>query len=718
MLDQDLDQGSLPEATHPELKVTHPSDESHAEDAERGDRQAWGLTGAVLSATGLAACNDGGDDQAVADAGQSRASAQAVGWLTGSTKPTATQAWRFLMQATMGPTPSDLALFKGTKALTYQAWLDRQLGMAPVITVVDLVQRYSSSEIDPATGLPKGYRVNLDNTATHFIEPVHFHDAWWTCALTAPDQLRQRIALALSEIFVVKLEDHALTAANYYSTLANGAFGTLYDLLRAVSSHRAMGIMLSHIGNMPMARFYGASDTNPGTYLETGFNPDQNFARELMQLFSIGLYELDASGQVIRDANGNPYQTYTSKDIQIIASIFTGWGTDRRGGSKAPQIGYEAWFVDPDDFNPQMKSMRAFPDYHEVFAGKPFLDMAGDRVVSKTANSVTVRLFNGRNVTNNLGKVIPFEVQLVDKDIVGNRDRLIATLLTHPNVGPFLAKQMIQRLVTSNPSAGQIKSAANEFIAQGFNFAKLIRAILLDSEAINVPSAAAGYYGKVKEPLLKMTHLLRAFKAVSYTGTYQAYSTETATIWWPSSRLGQGPMRSPSVFNFFRPGYTYPGTVSTVASRVAPEMQIYNESTAAGFIHAVQEVLEMGFGRRDGKRTIQSQPELRTANPVIALPNVTAPDPQLRVDQRGDMELDLREEFQKALADGQTGTTMVDSINAKLFGGGMSSGLRAHILGALRSVTPTAANRYNVAAARVRLAIYLAMVSPEFSVQK
>lgn len=664
------------------------------------------LAATTVAAAALSACGGGGDNAADSQEQGGMAQAQTISRIT---KPGALAAWRFLNQATMGPRYADVTALMGQ---SYDTWIKNQIALAST-KLLPLVQK----NVALYNPYPPAANQVVDPPINVHLE--HFYDAWWNAAVNAPDQLRQRAAFALSEIFVVSLKTipGPYAGASYYDMLIECALdGDMPTLLKRICSHPAMGVYLSHLANQP---------------LKWGRRPDQNFARELLQLFTIGLSEAKANGAVIMDTNNKPLDTYTQKDVEILASIFTGWSWDRTGSAR-PDDGYGQAYVPAEDMQPQIQPMKAFPEIHENFTGPDFLATAGDRIVagSITSNSVKVKLFAERS---NLATPFDGTLLLVNGQPAENRDRLIDLLCAHPNFAPFIARRMIQRLVTSNPSLTYIGDVASDFKVNKLSMSALVKSVLLHAEAIAVPGTQSNYYGKVREPVLRATHLLRSFSAESFSGVWKFTSTENSAGWHPSMRLGQAPLTSPSVFNFFRPGYRAPGTATAAAGRYAPELQIHNENSAAGYVRFVQEILEYGMGRFEWSSArpdgTSSGDKFRSANTKVTLANTAWPDPTGHIwGDRMDIELNLRAAFNCAVADltaqlkGSTSSTLVTHVNQQLFGGNMPATLvtllKSAILDVKGSATMGTTERANLCAARTRLAIYLAMVSPDYLIQK
>ena len=420
------------------------------------------------------------------------------------------QAARFLMHATLAPSEAAIA---AVRRLGYAAWLDQALA-----------QPASRGNWDYL--VDKGMAANPDAA----LVPMGVDAQVWQRLLTAPDALRQRVTLALSEIFVVAFDGvtgayRQFMLAGYWDLLASHAFGNFRWLLEKVTLSPAMGLYLNMAGNQK---------EDPAT----GRQPDENFARELMQLFTIGLHELNLDGTPKRDAAGQPIETYDQDTVTQLARVFTGWHIRRPPGEAGPAFARRPMVLDPAQHSPQPVS------------------------------------FLGRNIPANT----PGRQALT---------MALDTLFEHPNVGPFIGRQLIQRLVTSNPSRHYVRRVASAFDNNGEgvrgDLKAVLRAVLLDHEARGDAGLADPAFGKLREPVLRFVHWARLFKASSLSGTWNAGNTSD-----PATSLGQSPMRSPSVFNFFRPGYSPPNTPIATKGMVAPEFQLVNESSVAGYLNFMQ----------------------------------------------------------------------------------------------------------------------------------
>ena len=397
------------------------------------------------------------------------------------------------------------------------AWLDEQLEMQPTSHLEfadELVRRRDAGDFKPADD---GILLTI----------TFWRGTWWNRAMTAPDQVQQRIAYALSQIFVVSdidiLRDNPPALTSYMDVLLEGSTGNFRDLLLNVALHPAMGIYLSHVNNRK---------ADP----ENNIFPDENFAREVMQLFSIGLFELNEDATHKRDDDGNLIPTYDSEDIREYAKIFTGLSYS----------GPNAWF---GRWRPYFREpMQMFEEQHSP--GPKHL----------------------------LGGVVVPEGQTGIEDI----EMAIDSLFNHPNVGPFIGRQLIQRITTSNPSPAYIERVTNAFNGDTTgvrgDMKAVIRAILLDPEVTNPPISRTA--GKMREPVLRLTALARQFNAEceddlfynnGYTMNYHGQ---------------QHPLNAPSVFNFYSPFHSPAGTLAE-NNLVAPEFQITTATTVINMVNLI-----------------------------------------------------------------------------------------------------------------------------------
>jgi len=494
---------------------------------------------------------------------------------------------RLLVQATFGPRQVDLDALKGTTA---ESWIDGQMQK-------------------PATFLTHGLDRGNASTWNEYV------NAWWRHSIEADDQLRNRVAFALSQILVVSgqssvsEEQYGLT--NYYDILMRHSFGNYRDLLEEITLNPLMGEYLSMKGNR-----------KPDA--EKNVQADENYARELLQLFTIGLEQLNPDGTVKRDADGFALPTYDQEIVENYARVFTGWHYAAADDFRWPST--------KDYINP----MEAWPEYHDT----------GPKT-----------LLNGVKIP--AGETAEQELQIA-----------LDSVFNHPNVGPFLVKQLIQRLVTSNPSPEYVRDVAAVFnqnaAGERGSLGSTIKAILLHREAREGHKTNPNTFGKVKEPLLRITQLWRAFEPDSIPAGFN-YS-------WAGNELRQSPLNSPTVFNFFRPDYRQPGTLN-MQDLKAPELQIIDESA---IITLTNRLLANSIWSHNYK----SDPSTRH----IAI-NI-------------DNEMQLAAEPEK----------LVDHLDRVLLGGQMSPGLRTVALELM--------NEQRRESSRVVNAIFLIASSPEAAVQR
>jgi uncharacterized protein (DUF1800 family) len=529
--------------------------------------------------------------------------------------PVAKSASRFLQQASFGPNRTDLAR---VQAIGDAAWIEEQFTKSQTLYLPPTAAYLATLPVDQQRG------------------QTGFTWALWKNMVTADDQLRQRIAFAMSQITVISLETNQIAfgqtrgPAHYYDQLGKLAFGNYRDWLEEVSLSPMMGIYLSSIRNQK---------ENP----TTGAMPDENYAREVMQLFSIGLYELNNDGTLKLNAQGQPIETYTNADITGLAKVFTGlsWaGPDTSNTRFGRGNGVAVGIDDPDR---EIKRMQMYPQYHST-SEKKFLGVTIPAQATATVASA-------------------------------NNDLRIALdrLFNHPNVGPFIGTQFIQRLVKSNPSPAYVSRVASAFNNNGAgvrgDMKALIRAVLLDPEARNADVTANS--GKLREPVVRFVQWMRAYNAKSTDGRFLLGATTNG-----ATTLGQSPMRSPTVFNFFRPGYLPPNTATGAAGLVSPEMQITNESSIAGYLNYMRGNISTGVGTTGANGLRDVQPDYAQELSMVDNP-----------------------------------TKLLDEVDLMLTGGSLTATTRGKILEALNSIAITTdAGRRN----RVHAAIFLTMASPEY----
>ncbi len=541
----------------------------------------------------LAACGGGGESAPATSPAPAPAPPPAPAPAT----PTAADASRFLAQASMGASRAQITR---VQALGYAGWLDEQFDLPASGTRWDLLVASGRTDISFKTG-----ESGFDSVA-------------WNKLLSGPDTLRQRITLALSEIFVIAIDGLAngggwkqFAAASYLDLLEAGAFGNHRSLLQQISLSGSMGVYLTYRGS-------AKANTTSGAL------PDENYARELMQLFTIGLLQLNPDGTP-KLTSGKTSETYALADITGLARVFTGWEFDYAGltGSAAT----------------------ATPD----FKRRPMVQVAS-RYEAGAKTFLGLTIAPGVDATSAL-------TQALDK------------IFAHPNTAPFFSRQLIQRLVTSNPSPAYVARVAAVFnnSADTGNLRAVIRAVLLDDEARNPVTASSPSFGKLREPMLRFAGWARAFNVASPSGQWNVGNTSD-----PAKGLAQSPLRSPSVFNFFRPGYVPPNSPLGTAALVAPEFQIANESSVVGCINFMQRAVAGSLG-------------------------------------------DLTPDYSSLLGLADDARALVDEINLVLAANQLGATTVATLAAALQSMASgTDTARRN----RINAALVLVLAAPEFIVQK
>ncbi len=555
----------------------------------------------------------------------------------------ATDAARFLTQATFGPTKAEIDALTGGNI---DAWITSQLAMPftshRTATVADRTAFGGSSSF----------------TNWNAIHMPNRQSAWFKIALTAPDQLRQRVAFALSQILVtsdIALGDdnRAEPLANYYDILGAGAFGNFRTLLENVTLSPMMGEYLSSLRN---------SKADP----VTGTTPDENYAREIMQLFTIGLNMLQPDGSLALGADGLPIPTYDQTTITEMAKVFTGWAYPSTNLTAFRTAG--ANYISP---------MQLFPAFHD----------------------------------DTVKNISPVSATPIPAGQGGTKDLQLAldALFAHPNTGPFISKLLIQRLVTSNPSPAYVYRVAQKFENDGTGkrgeMSAVVRAILTDYEARSASVAGNVTYGKLKEPLLRLTGVLRSFGASSPSGRFLGYrhtingividgttpkpltageisTINSATL--PYNAIGsiaQAALRSPTVFNFYHPDYVLPGPLAS-AGLVAPEFEITDDNFAISTPNYYRSFVLAAVPTTNGVPT--------TAAPYTLTLNLT---------------------YEQTLAGNPT--ALLDHLNMLLCSGSLSTATRTRITTSLAALPTT-----TTAEDRVKSAILLVLTSPSAAIQK
>jgi uncharacterized protein (DUF1800 family) len=563
----------------------------------------------VLAAAVLAACG-GGDNAKVTS--EPNTTAQAV-------PKSDDEAHRFIVQATFGPRAEDIAR---VRSIGYDRWMEEQLA-APVMST-------HLAMVDASAAFKSRAPNNVDLAYSWWTHAVQDHQA----------QLRHKVAFALSQIFVVSTVpfDESRAVASYLDMLTARADGSYRDLLEAVALHPAMGHYLSHLGNR--------KEDGQGRV------PDENFAREVMQLFSIGLYELDDAGRP-KVVNGQAVETYNASDIKGLARVFTGF----------------SW---------HWPSAKSALDWWKCFWRDTSCREASQETTAMSAYSQE----HATSQKDFLGVSIPAQATADPK---ASLKVALDRLASHPNTAPFISRQLIQRLVTSNPSDRYVIDITNTFRNTGGNLKAVVKAIFMHAEA-RQPGTVLGSTdanGKVREPVLRLTHLLRSiphssiqFNSGSSNRFYLALESSD-----PGTELGQTPMRAPSVFNFYRPGYSPPQTQVAARGQVAPEMQITTETSALGYANFVAQILENGWGEWNASLNRQ----------------------------------DVQFDFSSWTSVSTSPDALVDAVATRMIGHRLSDAARAPAIAAIQSMPSTSAYQKRQ---RVQAAILLVAVSPEFVIQQ
>ncbi len=568
---------------------------------------------ASLSAALLAACGGGGGGS-TSGAGAGSTGSLSTGGNVFLVPSSDEDAARFLLQAQFSASDTEIA---SVRALGYTPWLERQAALPLGPTAWDWLNA-------------KGYGDVL-NTNNYYDNSYPGDYMVWNQLMAAPDALRKRVALALSEFFVVSLNgldfswrSHAM--AHYWDTLAANAFGNYRDLLEAVTLHVAMGYYLNTKGN----KKENAS----------GRQPDENYAREVMQLFTIGLHQLNPDATAKTDGAGKPIDTYTASDVSNLARVFTGYDVDTR--------------QNVDTIIPQMGG--------------------GTRTIGNTAFARLPMLFKASDHSN-------LAVNFLGANIPANTPGTAAlktalnTLFNHPNTAPFFCKQMIQRLVTSNPSPAYVARVAAVFANNGAgvrgDLLRVFVAILQDDEARGPTGLSQAEFGKLREPMLRLVQWVRSFGATSASDGWKVGDLSNS-----GTQLGQSPLRSPSVFNFFRPGYIPPSSNLTVGA-VAPEFQLVTESGVGAYLNYMMGVINTGLNSSD----------------------INAP-------------------YNAELALVVDATALMRRVNLLLCGGQLSAANQTLIANALNATPVTAASSAAIKRNRVCAAVLMVMASAEYLIQK
>lgn len=543
-------------------------------------------------------------------------------------------AARFLHHAAFGASDSDIA---AVRQKGYAGWLDDQLSMPMGQSKWDWLASQGYTQV---------------NDRQYFFSDYYYQFAIWRDLMSAPDMVRQRWVLALSELFVVSVPSvtgvqpwTGLGGAHFWDTMASHGFGNFRDLLQAVTLHPVMGAFLNTRGNRK---------EDPAT----GRVPDENYAREVMQLFTIGLHQLNLDGTPRLGANGQPIDSYGQSDVTQLARVFTGYDLDLRGvgnfNDPSPPH-YSVWYPEY-----VQRPMQFFPERHSTLEAR-FL---GVHIPAGTPGPEALRI-------------------------------ALDTLFNHPNTGPFFARQMIQRLVASNPAPDYVARVAAKFNDNGAgvrgDLKAVLRAILLDKAARGPSGLYSRTFGKLREPILRITNWARAFKVRSLANTWKF----SVGSWDTEADLQQYPLAAPSVFNFFRPGYVPPSTEMATQGATAPEFQLVSESSVSAYINYLQNIIYQGAW---------------IGNPGEA----GFPRDNLGVTYVPDIVPDYSAEF--ALVSNTL--LLVQRLNILLTGGQLSPATQDFIVNALRIDRIRADSPDEFKRIHVARAVLFVMASAEYLIQK
>lgn len=504
-------------------------------------------------------------------------------------KITATQASRFLSQAAVGYSKAEVLNLADSGI---DAWLNAQFAVARPQKFWDFL-------------IAGNYDAAANINTTNGFDPMI-----WSQLMGSGDILRQRVGLALLDQWVTSVDGFGgswrqFAMAAYLDVLWDNALGNYRDLMEGVSTNVAMGLYLTFLGNVK---------ANPAT----GAIPDENYGRESMQLFTVGLTQLNMDGTPVL-SGGVPVPTYTQADVSQAARVWTGYTYATNDGTTPAR-------------------MR--------------LPMIITAARSETGGA------------SFLGITIP-----PGTDGATARKIALDGLFNHANTAPFVTKQLIQHLVTSNPSPAYVGRVAAVFANNGSgirgDMKAVVRAILTDSEARDDNQVSSATFGKLREPVVRLVQWAKAFNVSSPTQLWPFGNTSSS-----ANRLGESPGRAPSVFNWFRPGYTPPGSSVSAAGLVAPEFQITNEPTIIAYVNYMQSLIANGAGE---------------AKPDYAALTTIAPD----------------------------SAALLAELNLVLAANQISAGTIAQMKTALDTIaTTTTAGTLN----RIYAAIVLVMASPEYLV--
>lgn len=554
-------------------------------------------------------------------------------------------ASRFLGQATLG---YNYEMIDQVSQQGIENWIDIQYA-TPEMSYLDTTWMVWDSFIEKYIEVWGEDQILGNDDILAFQQ--YWRAAWWQNTMTGDDHLRQRVALALSEILIISdqsdLETSAFSIADYYDVLYKNAFGNYRDILDDVTHHASMGYYLSHLNNEK------TDEVN-------NIHPDENYAREIMQLFSIGLYELNNDGTIIVDVDDVPVPTYDNDDIKEFAKVFTGFG---------PYSYFSPW-----------EDLSGIPVlWDEPFNTVPFINAWEPMVMYENWHEPGEKyLLNGQ--------VVPAG-QSGEEDI----QDAIDNVFNHENVGPFIGTKLIKLMVKSNPTPEYVNRVANAFNDNGEgirgDMKAVIKAILLDDEARDCSWLDMEASGKLREPMLRYMQMLKAFDASNQSGRYYSsgFFLQEATT--------QHPVSAPSVFNFFLPEYTPPGPIMD-AELVAPEFEILNSATTVSYVNMIYQMLISDYYMdvtTEASTVFIGAPDFE-GSPFVA---------------ENWVNLDFGDE--EALADNVP--ELVDRLDILLTGGIMTDETK-------QSIIDTTELFFFDDTLAVKVAIMMVMISPDYVIQK
>jgi uncharacterized protein (DUF1800 family) len=666
-------------------------------------------------------------------------------------------ASRFLTQASFGANNASILAFKalnpgGTHAQRASAWLNAQYALPRSSKHFDYIRR-RQGDVDAANlATPP---VFPDLGARFFSEAIR--ESFFTSALNGNDQLRQRVAFALSQIMVVSSNggsDDPYELASYLDMLSDRAFGNVRDLLYDVSLSNAMGRYLDHAGN----------DGNSAT-------PNENFARELLQLFSVGLTQLNADGSNVT-SGGVAVPTYDEDTVKGFARVFTGfnhfdpftagdgldrygrthpiwnYSTDREAELYAPPLtgGGAITGLAPTPLKQRardawLQPMIAWAGRHSTEAkqllkydyptrvGAVCGRAANNPVAFAAGSAILPALVRTRVNGSNNGTST--------QDAYDTLNAAVDNIFCHPTLGPYISKSLIRFLVTSTPTPAYVSRVVAKFNDNGSNvrgdMKAVLTAILTDPEALNPSSLAAAdqrKFGKLKEPVLRLTAVLRAFDASSASGRARIQNINNV-----ETGINQAPLQSPSVFNFFHPEFTPPGPISN-ANAFGPEFEITTTTSIAGTANFLGNAVwgadtssAVGAG---GVSTTNAYRQAGYFSPSGCNPGATPTlrDECLYSDLSPLYALDNATATSAATAAGAR--AMIDYVNMVLMQNKLSATDATNYANAIQATYPAAAlpappavpsasqiSTWQTARRnRVKMALWLAVHSPEFQIQR